>query len=671
MGIAADLIYIVLIALVGGVIAWRFGQPLILGYILAGIAISPHAGGLSFGQAHEIEKLAEIGVALLLFALGLEFSLAELKRLSRIVFIATPIQLVLSALGAFGLAQFFGVSRIEAIWFGAICSLSSTMVVLKVLASRDGLHTQHGRIMFGVLIAQDLAIIPMMLILPQLSGPSIDYVGIASALGKSLAFLAAIYVFGTKIFPRLFAAIAMWGSRELFLLSTLAVALGVGLATYSLGLSFAFGALVAGMMLSETDFNHQALSDISSLRDIFGLLFFVSVGMLFDPSYFVSNITLVLAVTASVIIVKALSAGFAVRIIGFHYATPWLVGLGLAQIGELAFLLSQIGYRSGFISDDTQSMVIAVAVLSMVLTPGLLSFGPSIYRRSYSLLGRDISLAEPKPERIEKRGHVIIVGAGSVGRFITNILSSMKIDHVLIDSDFSTVNDLRDKQNVLFGDASHRAILDAANIQEASLLMSTVTDPQLTIRILAEVRALNPELKIVARVQEIETAEEVQRYNVEEIVEPQREAALQMLRYTLISLGFSEGKIFYLLQQLRGLPSPESKSGDLNDLMRNFAGGRLLEVSLYEVVPNDGIGGRRLMDINIREDFGITVAGILHGDDFAANPRPDFTIDNGDTLALIGTATQINKFKSVMKALMSQSRKDSLAASVAAVSAQD
>ncbi|MDH3394000.1 MAG: cation:proton antiporter, partial [Desulfobulbaceae bacterium] len=282
MGIAADIVTLVVVALLGALVAQRLRQPLILGYILAGIVVGPHTGGISITDSHEIELLAEIGVALLLFALGLEFSLAELKPVRKVALIGTPIQIILTMGLGYGIGRYLGLPIYQAVWLGALIALSSTMVVLKTMMNQGVMGTLSSRVMIGMLIVQDLAVVPLMIILPQMSDPQAGLPLLGIAVVKSAVFLFLMFYLGTRILPKLLAVVASWNSRELFILTITAIGLGVGYATYLFGLSFAFGAFIAGMVLSESDFGHQALSDIIPLRDIFGLLFFTSVGMLLD-----------------------------------------------------------------------------------------------------------------------------------------------------------------------------------------------------------------------------------------------------------------------------------------------------------------------------------------------------------------------------------------------------
>ena len=306
MGIATDIIIIVLAALIGGLIAQKLRQPLILGYILSGVLIGPFTGGITVSEIHDIELLAEIGVALLLFALGLEFSLSELKPVRKIALIGTPIQILLTMAYGFAIGSWLGWEWIPSVWLGALMSLSSTMVILKTLMNRGWLGTLSSKVMIGMLIIQDLAVVPMMVVLPILNTPKSGITLLSFAALKAALFITLMILLGTRLLPRLMTYVAGWNSRELFLVAITAIGLGVGYATYLLGLSFAFGAFVAGMVLSESDYGYQTLSDIIPLRDLFGLLFFTSVGMLLDPAFLVPNWDKVLLMVALISLGKGL-----------------------------------------------------------------------------------------------------------------------------------------------------------------------------------------------------------------------------------------------------------------------------------------------------------------------------------------------------------------------------
>ncbi len=347
MGIAADIALILVAALVGGFIAQRLGQPLILGYIVAGVLVGPNTSGPTVVEIHDIELLAEIGVALLLFALGLEFNLRQLGRVRWIALFGTPIQLLLSIGLGFALGLLLGWPPYAALWLGAIIALSSTMVILKTLMAQGALGTLASRIMLAMLIIQDLAVVPLMILLPELANLEDGLPQLGWAALRALLFVAAMVLVGTRVIPSCWRRIAAWSSRELFAIAILAIGLGVGSITYLAGLSFAFGAFVAGMVLSESDYSHQALSDIVPVRDVFGMLFFVSVGMLLDPTFVIANLGSILLRrgdrrTGQGPDLRRCDAGF--RLQG---EVPLAVGLGMFQIGEFSFVLARVGVSEG------------------------------------------------------------------------------------------------------------------------------------------------------------------------------------------------------------------------------------------------------------------------------------------------------------------------------------
>ena len=347
MGIATDIILLIVVAFGCGLLLQRLGQPVILGYIAAGIILGPHTGGLTVSNIHEIERLAEIGVALLLFALGLEFSLKDLKPVKKVALIGTPIQIILTIGLGFGIGHLMGWDWKDSLWLGACISLSSTMVILKTLMNQGWLGTLSSKVMIGMLIVQDLAVVPLMIILPQLNDPAVGLPALGIAALKAAAFIAGMVLLGTKLLPRLMGHIARLGSRELFLLAITAIGLGVGYVTHLVGLSFAFGAFVAGMVLSESDYGHQALSDIIPLRDLFGLLFFASVGMLLDPVFLMDHLVEVVVLVLAVSLGKGIIFAVLARVFRYGNVIPLAVGLGLFQVGEFSFVLATVGVVDG------------------------------------------------------------------------------------------------------------------------------------------------------------------------------------------------------------------------------------------------------------------------------------------------------------------------------------
>lgn len=537
MGIAADIIILVVAALMGGIIANKLKQPLIVGYILAGLLVGPHTGLVSVSEIHNIELLAEIGVALLLFALGLEFSLKDLKPVRNIALIGTPVQIVLTMAFGFLIGHLLGWGWIQSVWFGAIISLSSTMVILKTLMNQGWIGTLSSRVMIGMLIVQDLAVVPLMIILPQLNNPSAGLPILGFAALKAVIFLSMMIILGTRILPRIMIYIAKWNSRELFLLAVTAIGLGIGYATYLAGLSFAFGAFVAGMVLSESDYSHQALSDIIPLRDLFGLLFFTSVGMLLDPSFILANWDTILLLVTLVSLGKGILFAGLSRLFGYGNVIPLAVGLGLFQVGEFSFVLARIGLSTQSISTEIYSLMLSTAIITMVLTPFISGLTAPLYSLRKKLFKHEALQSINIPES-GLRDHVVIAGGGRIGTHVAKVLQKLKLSFVLVELDSRSLENARNAGlPVIFGDAGQQIVLEAAQIDRACLLIITVPAIVVTQSVVSHARLLNPTLDIVARAGGVEQMRALYEKGVLEVVQPEFEAGLEITRQAMLHLN--------------------------------------------------------------------------------------------------------------------------------------
>jgi CPA2 family monovalent cation:H+ antiporter-2 len=548
MGITTDLIYIVIAALSAGFAATALRQPLIIGYIVAGIFVGPHTGGPTVERLRDVEKLAEVGAAFLLFTLGLKVSLRSLRALSRITFIMTPLQIVGTMGVTYLVARWFDLSSSDSLWIGAAVALSSTMVVLKTLSTQNTLDTREGQMMLGILVAQDLAVIPIMLLIPQIASSSTDYGSIIQALAAAVGFLIGMYFVGTRLLPRLFALVVRLKSRELFFLTTVSVALGTGFLAHEAGLSFALGAFVAGMLLSETDFQYQALSDIGGLRDLFGLIFFVSVGMLFDPTFFFEHVQEICVLTFGVLLIKAALIWGIVRSSGYDHRAGITVGLGLAQMGEFAFVIANAGVAANQLSASSFYLVISVAVLSMIATPSLFALSSQVSR----FLSSQTTNPDGDKQVEPLREHIVIIGGGTVGQILAQALRRLSKQFVVIDSDYDVVLRLRATgARTLYGDGSDRDLLEAAGVPKAALLLIATTHDQILPTIINAARDLRPSLPIIARLHELGDGSAVRLLPIQDIVQPQLEASLNMLRQALKELGIDEPEVNCYVEETR------------------------------------------------------------------------------------------------------------------------
>ncbi len=376
-----DLVLAVVAAFLGGIVAQRLRQPVILGYLVAGVIIGPFTPGPT-ASPRSIETLAEIGVAFVMFALGAEFSFEELRRLGRLATLGGPLQiLVTMTLGPL-LAPLLGLSLVQGVFLGALLSLSSTVVVLKVLMSRGEQQSWHGRVTLGILIAQDLAVVPMVIVLPALTGGERVQLlpELAVAAVKVALVLLAGYAIGTRLVPWLLDRAALPRTRELFILGIVGLALGTALVTQVAGLSLAFGAFLAGLVVAESTYRTQVIAEVLPLRDLFAALFFVSVGMLVNPSALLAQAGLVVPLVLAVLLGKSLIGTLVVHLLGLPLRSALLTGLALAQVGEFSFVLARIGVAEGVIPASLVDLILATALVSIVLTPLLLRSAPILQR---------------------------------------------------------------------------------------------------------------------------------------------------------------------------------------------------------------------------------------------------------------------------------------------------
>ena len=552
MGIAADIAVIVSAGFVAGVVAQRLRQPLILGYILAGVVLGPATGGRLISDPHEIELLAEIGVALLLFALGIEFSLKELRPVRAVALYGTTIQILLTVAVGAGAGLLLDWPWTDAVWFGACVSLSSTMVILKTLQGQGRLGTLSSRVMIGMLLVQDLAVVPLLILLPKLTDLQAGLPQLGWALVRSAVFLALMIVVGTRVIPWLLRRVTRLGSRELFLVTVTGLGLGIGYATYEVGLSFAFGAFVAGIVLSESDHAHQALSDIVPLRDLFGLLFFVSVGMLLDPAYLRDNLPLVLGLAAAVGVAKGLICAGLGRAFGYGNVVPLALGLTMFQAGEFSFVIGRVGVATGSIGPELYSAVMAVALVTMFLTPFASAAVAPLYgrlkRRRRAEPLQTINIAEEN-----LHDHVILAGAGRMGRAVAATLQRLGLPFVAVELDQHRLESCRDAGvAVIFGDAAHPVVLEAAGLARARLLIITTPAPVVTLAVARHARRARPDLHIVARAESEAVLEDLHELGVYEVVMPPMEAGLEITRQALLHLDVPAQQIERLADEVRG-----------------------------------------------------------------------------------------------------------------------
>ncbi|MBI2934502.1 MAG: cation:proton antiporter [Chloroflexi bacterium] len=543
-------------ALVGGMIAHRLRQPIILGYLIVGIAIGPHMAGL-VNDVALIEASAIIGVALLMLTLGLEVSFGQFKQVGKFGLWGGLGQILATfVLGSLSGIFLFRWSLPQSVLFGLVISLSSTMVGLKILMERGETDSVHGRAMVAILILQDIAAVLMIIILPILTGAGQDMATILlMTVIKAIAIVSLAAAAGIWVLPWLMGRVGGVRARELFLLIVLVLGLGAALSTQLFGLSAVFGAFLIGLVLRETRFAHQALAEITPLRDIFAALFFVSLGMLLDPKFIVDNWPQVVAAVSLIMLIKFVVVYGIVRI-KYTGAVAMLAGAGLLQIGEFSFILAQEGVNTGIISADYYSLIIGSAIITMLLTPGSIGLASWLYPRVVSRAskrrrGRQSVQFEGEVSS-NGRGHVVVAGFGRIGQNLAKGLEDAGLPITIIESNPETVCRIRSEgTRCIYGDASNHHILSHVDLHRAKVLVVTYPDPLAVRSTVRSARAINPELKIIARVHRQKEADRLKKLGVETLINPEYEASLEFIRRTLVVAGKEEEYVKCIMDTAR------------------------------------------------------------------------------------------------------------------------
>ena len=553
-----DLIIIIAAATVGGVLASLLRLPVILGYLVAGLMVGNYIPGWEI-DVLRVQNIAELGVALLLFTLGIQFSFSKLADVRRVALIGGLVQMLCTIGLGMAVAGLMGFGVEEGVVLGSALALSSTMVALKLLDARGELDALHGRVALGFLLVQDLAVVPLVILIPAMAGETgAALVGeLAVAAGKALLLLGAAYLLGTRIVPWLLFRIAAIGSRELFLLAVLSLALGFAAGSFLLGLSLAFGAFLAGLVVSESEFSYQTLAEVLPLREVFATIFFVAMGMLIEPEVLIDDPVRVVIIVAVLVLGKLLVTALPVAFLGYSPKTAVLTGLVLAQAGEFSFILARVGVDEEIISNELNSAILMAALISIVLSPLLLQVGPRAlsWAASKPLIGR--LLAEPVPaalvdEAKQLRQHVVVCGYGRVGRELVQEVSRRNFRCLVVEQNPYLVDQLKPMDiPYILGDAANPAILNVCGLERARLLAVTVHDPAATQLIIAHAKRINPHLHIVVRGRAQEDHDLLLAAGAAEVIHPEFEAGLEFVRHALYRFGVDSIQIQALLARRR------------------------------------------------------------------------------------------------------------------------
>ncbi len=556
-GLLKDVVIIFGLSIVVIYICYRVKLPAIVGFFLTGILAGPHGFGL-IDAINEVRFLAEIGVVLLLFTIGIEVSLKNLLQIKKIAILGGILQIALTTLLIiFFATKFASLPYGKAVFMGFLVSLSSTAIVLRTLQRRTELGSTHGKTCLAILTFQDIAIVPMILVTPFLAGNGISGgISLVMLFLKIAGITILIFISSKWIVPRLLYYIAHTRSQELFLMGIVLICLTIAWITSSIGLSLALGAFLAGLIISESEYSHQAFGNIVPLRDAFASFFFVSVGMLLDSQFFTANIFSVILATSGAIILKTMIISTIALILGYPFRTAIISGLALSQIGEFSFILSEIGREKGLLDEQIYQLFLSVSVLTMMITPFIMTLAPRIV---------DLLLFLPLPQKLksgisaekddlteEKLNHLIIVGFGINGRNVAKAAKEADVNYIIIETNPDTVKKEKLKgEDIFYGDATHEAVLIRANIKKASVLVVVIADPAATNRITEIARRLNSEIHIIIRTRYVEEMNLLYKLGASEVIPEEFETSVEIFKRVLLHLNVSDQRIKALVEDVR------------------------------------------------------------------------------------------------------------------------
>lgn len=627
-----DLAYIFVAALLGGLLARRLRQPLILGYIIGGILVGPFTPGPSVEDFRTIELLAEVGVILLMYSIGLEFSFDELLRVRWVAAIGTPVAMLLSIGSGVLAGRLLGWPLQQGIAVGAIVSVASTMVLSRFLIERGELRTVPGRIMIGMVLVEDLVVVVLTIALPAIGSASAAVLSrLVIALGKALLVLVPVGYLAAKLVPRLMRRIAHTRSEELYLIVALAIGFATAAITQGVGLSLAAGAFLAGMIVSSSEYSHETLAHLLPLRDTFVALFFVTIGALIRPSAMIHSIGLVAVLVGLVVVGKFVIRAAVVILFRYPLWTALLVGVGLTQIGEFSFVLVRIARSSGLVGEDVYNATLAASLLTILLNAALMRFAPEWVRQNR--MRAEFATAEPD---LHLRSHVIICGFGRIGSLVGQAVEAFSIPRLVVENDPEIIKALR-ARNVpcLFGNAAHLTILERAGVVQARLVVITVPENGPASAAARNVRKLNRTVPIIARAHRAADREILLSGGATQVIQPEIEASAVLVANVLQHLSLPKSSAQAYVEALRaGLGNIQSAplAGDL-PLLDEVAVGRFCDE------------GQTLAQARVRERFGVTVVVVTTPTgDTLVNPPAATTIRSGDRLRVFGLAKQIADF---------------------------
>lgn len=635
-------------AFVGGYVARRLKVSPLVGYLLAGVAVGPFTPGF-VGDIADISQIAELGVIFMMFGVGLHFSIKDLWAVRRIAIPGALGQMLVATAMGLGLTQLWGWTVGAGLALGLAISIASTVVLLRGLMDNGLLQTRHGQVAVGWLILEDLATVAILVILPAVLGDVADpWRSATGAIVKTIVFVAAMLFVGSRIMPWVLKLIARTRSRELFILAVVVLALGTALgAAVLFNVSLALGAFLAGVVIAESDVSYQVGAEVLPFREIFAVLFFVSVGMLVNPLDVVANAGQVLAITGLIVIGKFLITVLMGAALRAPARTSLVVSAGLSQIGEFSFIVGQASMSLGVLSQEQYGLILAGALLSIVVNPWMFHLIPVIEARlqRWPRIWHYMNGVESMPplSTNKQSQHVVIVGHGRVGKHIVDVLDKLKVPMLVVELDATHAETFKQRGiPTLFGDAANSEVLSHVGLARARALAITISNETSAEVIVGAAHELAPTVPIIARAATTEGVRRLAERGATDVIHPELEGGLEIMRHTLIALDYPTGQVHqYIDAERRNAYHTSNGNEDHRRLDHFMAAVRGMEIVWRPIRGGSALIGRSLAEANLRAKHGISVIALVRNREVVANPAPHMRFAEDDVIGLLGEADQI------------------------------
>ena len=636
--------------------------PSLLGFLLAGIIAGPYAFNLISSQ-HEVELLSEIGIIFLLFIIGIELSLKGLAAIKKTILIGGGMQVGGTILITAAVSYFLGIPLNSGVFIGFLFALSSTAIVLKILQEKGEVTSPHGRVAVAILIFQDIIVVPMMLLTPLLAGKSDNiWETVGILLIKIIGVGIVIFLLAIYIVPRIFKMVVKTKNRELFILTTIVFCFAVAWLTSSVGLSLALGAFFAGLIISESDYSHQATANVLPFREIFISFFFISVGSLLNLNFFINNILYILLLVVGVILLKMIIIAITVLSLKYPARTVFMTVFALFQVGEFSLLLSTVGVQNDLLPENVYQYFLAISIITMGLTPFLMNLAPRItyflvklpvpanVRKRLNNVKR-VHQNQQTPEK-ELSDHLVIIGYGINGKNISKAAKNAKIPYIIVDLEPDSFHDAKiGGEPIVFGDATNPVILKHVHVQEARVVVIAISDPDATKKIINGIRELSQTACVIVRTRYVKEIEENIRLGADEVIPEEFETSIEIFSRVLRKYLIPHNEIQDFINQVRSSDYEmltTIKEGPHTPAYQhlNIPNKEIVTISVQQ--GSNSIVNKTIEESGIGKNYGVTILAIRRGTTYLTEINPQTLIKQGDFLYLFGAPSNINNLNQIL-----------------------